>query len=138
MILITINNLSKKYQTITKEVESLKNINLDLYEGEILGIVGPSGSGKSTLLNILTELDKDYSGYFTKNVEINIGYMMQNDALLPWKTVYENCIMGLKLKHLLNDEYINYTKTLLNKYGLGDFMNEYPDTLSGGMKQRVG
>lgn len=138
MILISINNLSKTYQTITKEVHTLKDINFNIYEGEILGIVGPSGCGKSTLLNILTELDKDFKGTILKNNKTNIGYMMQNDALLPWLTIYDNCIMGLKLKHICNKEYKKYTSDLLEKYGLSEFSNEYPNTLSGGMKQRVG
>ena len=65
------------------------------------------------------------------------GYMMQNDALFPWLTIYDNAILGLKLKNMLNDENIKYVKKLLKTYGLEEFMYKYPSSLSGGMKQRV-
>ena len=65
------------------------------------------------------------------------GYMMQNDALFPWLTIYDNAILGLKLKNMLNDENIKYGKKLLKTYGLEEFMYKYPSSLSGGMKQRV-
>ena len=63
--------------------------------------------------------------------------MMQNDALFPWLTIYDNAILGLKLKNMLNDENIKYVKKLLKTYGLEEFMYKYPSSLSGGMKQRV-
>lgn len=137
MILINISNLSKTYHTPTKEVLALEDINLDVYYGEILGIVGSSGCGKSTLLNILTNLDKPDKGIIRANKKIVIGYMMQNDALLPWLSVYDNAILGLKLKKILTKENIEYVNTLLKKYGLYDFKDEYPSSLSGGMRQRL-
>lgn len=137
MILINISNLSKTYHTPTKEVLALEDINLDVYHGEILGIVGSSGCGKSTLLNILTNLDKPDKGIIRANKKIVIGYMMQNDALLPWLSVYDNAILGLKLKKILTKENIEYVNTLLKKYGLYDFKDEYPSSLSGGMRQRL-
>lgn len=137
MILINISNLSKTYHTPTKEVLALEDINLDVYSGEILGIVGSSGCGKSTLLNILTNLDKPDKGIIRANKKIVIGYMMQNDALLPWLSVYDNAILGLKLKKILTKENIEYVNTLLKKYGLYDFKDEYPSSLSGGMRQRL-
>ena len=63
--------------------------------------------------------------------------MMQEDALLPWLTVYENCILGLKLQHKLTNESKQYVDKLLEKYELIEFKNEYPNNLSGGMRQRV-
>lgn len=137
MNLINIVNLSKTYNSPTKEVLSLDNINLDIKEGEILGIVGSSGCGKSTLLNILTELETKTSGQIRKNKDLVIGYMMQNDALLPWLNVYENAIVGLKLKKILNKKSIEYVNNLLKKYDLYEFKNEYPSKLSGGMRQRL-
>ena len=62
---------------------------------------------------------------------------MQSDALFPWLTILDNALLGLKIKHELNKENIQYTKTLLETYGLKEFINKYPDSLSGGMKQRV-
>lgn len=137
MKLITIKNLSKTYHTPTKEIKAIEDITLDIREHEILGIVGTSGCGKSTLLNILTKLEKESSGTIKEEKELIIGYMMQTDALLPWLTVYENCILGLKLKKINTPENIEYVNNLLSKYGLNDFKNEYPKNLSGGMRQRV-
>lgn len=137
MNLIKIDNLSKTYHTPTKEIESLHNINITIKEKEIISIVGTSGCGKSTLLNILTKLDKQSSGSIIEYKDLRIGYMMQEDALLPWLTVYDNCLLGLKLQHKLTKENKEYVNSLLKKYGLYEFINEYPKNLSGGMRQRV-
>jgi NitT/TauT family transport system ATP-binding protein len=101
-----------------------------------LGIVGSSGCGKSTLLNILAGLDKQDSGTIIKN-NLKIAYMLQIDALLPWLNVLDNALLGLKIKHELNNDNINYVKNLISKFGLEDFINKYPNNLSGGMRQRV-
>ena len=137
MKLIEIKNLNKIYHTPTKEVISLNNINLTINKEEIISIVGTSGCGKSTLLNILTKLLAPSSGTIIEHEELRIGYMMQEDALLPWLTVYENCILGLKLQHKLTNKSKKYVNNLLEKYELIEFKNEYPNNLSGGMRQRV-
>ena len=137
MNLINVVSLSKIYHTPTKEVVALENITFDIEKNSILGIIGMSGCGKSTLFNIITKLEFPTSGYIRENQKLVIGYMMQTDALLPWLTVYENAILGLKLKKMVNKESIEYVNTLLKKYGLFDFKNEYPSNLSGGMRQRL-
>lgn len=137
MNLINIVSLCKKYHTPTKEIIALDNITFNIEEGKILGIIGTSGCGKSTLFNIITKLEKQTSGYIKENKKLKIGYMMQTDALLPWLTVYENAILGLKLKKILTKENIEYVNSLLKKYGLFEFSSEYPNNLSGGMRQRV-
>lgn len=136
--LIEIKNLNKTYYTKLGCVDALKDINLDVKDGEILGIIGNSGCGKSTLLSILSKLDNATSGSIKSSKDnYTFGYMMQNDALFPWLTIYDNAILGLKLKNILNDENIKYVKKLLKTYGLEEFMYKYPNSLSGGMKQRV-
>lgn len=136
--ILEIKNLKKNYNTINGEVEAIKDITLNIKEQEILGIVGSSGCGKSTLLSILSNLEDKTSGTVNFNCnKDNIGYMMQSDALFPWLTILDNALLGLKIKHKLNKESILYTKKLLETYGLKDFINKYPDSLSGGMKQRV-
>lgn len=135
--LLKINNLSKIYYTKLGCVEALKNVNLDINEGEILGIIGNSGCGKSTLLSILSKLDKETSGNIESSKDYVVGYMMQNDALFPWLNILDNATLGLKIKNIKNKENIEYTKKLLETYGLKDFMYKYPNSLSGGMKQRV-
>lgn len=137
MKLININNLSKTYHTKEKEILSIDDISLDINESEIVSIVGPSGCGKSTLLNILTKLESPSKGHIRENKPLIIGYMMQNDALLPWLTVRNNALLGLKLQHKLNKDNEAYVDNLLKKYDLYDFKDSYPNNLSGGMRQRL-
>ena len=132
-----IKNLSKKYYTKENEVFAIEDISLDVYDGEFLVIVGPSGCGKSTLLNIIGEIDNKTNGEIIIKDSIKIGYMLQSDCLFPWLNILDNCLLGLKINHLLIDENINYVKELINTYGLTDFMYSYPANLSGGMRQRV-
>lgn len=137
MKLINIDNLSKTYHTKNDEINSIDNLSFSIEKSEVLSLIGPSGCGKSTLLNILTELESPSSGKIKKHDDLVIGYMMQNDALLPWLTVKENALLGLRLKGLATKENIDYTLDLIDKYGLKKFINSYPDNLSGGMRQRV-
>lgn len=136
--ILEIKKLKKNYNTLDGEVEAIKDISFDVYDGEILGIVGSSGCGKSTLLSILTNLEQKTCGEvcFSCNQE-KIGYMLQSDALFPWLTILDNALLGLKIKNELTEENIEYTKKLLSTYGLEEFIGKYPDSLSGGMKQRV-
>ncbi len=136
--ILKIDNLSKVYYSLKGEIKAIDNFSLDIDNGEYISIIGSSGCGKSTILNILSSLDKDYEGNIIfNNNDIKVGYMLQDDSLFDWLTVYENAIIGLKIKHLLTSNNIKYVKDLLIKYGLKDFMNKYPKSLSGGMRQRV-
>ncbi len=136
--ILKIRDLKKNYQDLDGEVEALGGINLDVYEGELLSIVGPSGCGKTSLLSVLSNLENKSDGSIELGKEtIKIGYMLQKDALFPWRTILENCLIGLEIQHNLTEETKNRVIQLLNTYGLGDFMNKYPSSLSGGMKQRV-
>lgn len=136
--ILKIRNLSKTYYSLKGEVKAIDNFSLDINNGDYISIIGSSGCGKSTILNILSFLDKDYEGNIEfKNNDIKVGYMLQEDSLFDWLTVYENAILGLKIKHILTEENKKYVKDLLIKYGLKDFINKYPKSLSGGMRQRV-
>ncbi len=136
--ILEIKNLKKNYNTLDGEIEAIKDISFEVCDGEILGIVGSSGCGKSTLLSIITNLEKKTCGEICFNCNKNkIGYMLQSDALFPWLTILENALLGLKIKNELTEENIEYTKKLLETYGLKEFIGKYPNSLSGGMKQRV-
>ena len=135
--IIEINNLRKKYFDKEQEILAIDNISLDVKKGEFLVIVGPSGCGKSTLLNIIGGIDYRSSGDIKFYDDIKIGYMLQTDCLFPWLTILDNALLGLRIKKLLTKENIDYVKDLLKTYGLSEFMNSYPSSLSGGMKQRV-
>lgn len=136
--LLTIKNLQKNYITVKEEIKAIDTINLDIYEDEIVTLVGTSGCGKSSLLSILSNIEKPTKGeiIYSKK-DLNIGYMLQNDALLPWLTILDNALLGLKIKKKLTQENISYVKNLLKNYHLDDFEDKYPHELSGGMRQRV-
>ena len=111
---------------------------MDINDNEFITLIGPSGCGKSTILSIIGNLDEKSSGIIKfKNKDIKVGYMFQEDLLFPWLTVYENTVLGLKIKKELNEENKKYVNDLLEKYGLIEFKNNYPKELSGGMRQRV-
>ena len=135
--ILKIEKLHKNYHSKDGMIVAIEDISLDIKEGEYLAIVGPSGCGKSTLLNIIGGIDSLSSGELKKDNNIKIGYMLQNDCLFPWLNIIDNCLLGLKIEGNLNEDNIEYVKDLLNTYGLGDFMYKYPNSLSGGMKQRV-
>jgi len=135
--LISINNLSKSYYSLKEETKVLNNISFSIKENDYLGIIGPSGCGKSSILNIISKLDNEYNGTINYKDNLVIGYMFQNDLLFDHLNIYENCILGLKIKKLLNDESKEYVNYLLKKYNLYKFKDNYPKELSGGMKQRV-
>ena len=135
--LLKIKNLSKNYHTKKDETLAVDNFSFDLKNGEFVAIVGPSGCGKSTILNILAGLDTKSNGEIILNENTKMGYMLQQDALFNWKTVLENCLLGLEINKTLTKENKQYVLDLLNTYGLKDFINSYPNTLSGGMRQRV-
>lgn len=136
-ILLEIKNLKKVYHNKQGETLAVDNVNFDVYQQEILAIVGPSGCGKSTILSILSDLNKKSDGKIVFHDKEEIGYMLQTDSLFPWLTILDNCLLGLEIKKRKNPESIKNVIRLLDKYGLSEFKYKYPDSLSGGMKQRV-
>lgn len=135
--ILKIRNLSKIYHTEKDEILAVDNFTFDLKEGQFIAIVGPSGCGKSTILNILVNLEDKSSGNIEVDDNIKIGYMLQQDSLFNFRTVLDNCMLGLELKKINNESNKKYVIDLLNTYGLGEFINNYPNTLSGGMRQRA-
>lgn len=135
--IISINKLSKKYHS-KGETTAIKNLTLSVKEGEYLAIVGPSGCGKSTLLSILSGIEKKSNGSIILHKDnIKFGYMPQEDCLFPWLNILDNCLLGLKINKEITKENKDYVIKLLNDYGLHDFIYSYPNSLSGGMRQRV-
>ena len=128
---IVISNLSKKY----KDKLILKDIDLHVYEDEIVSIIGPSGCGKSTIFNILSNLTTCDSG----DVDINgrFSYMYQKDLLLPYTNIIENDSLPLVLKGEKKKKSREIVKPYFSTFGLEGYENKYPNELSGGMRQRV-
>ena len=136
--ILKVKGLSKNYLTKKKVIRAIDNINLEISNDEFIVLVGPSGCGKSTILSIIGNLENKSGGRIEfEKKDIIIGYMFQEDALLPWLTVFDNCILGLKVQNKITEQNIKYVKFLLRKYGLSNFEKCYPKELSGGMRQRV-
>ncbi len=136
--ILEIKNLKKYYHDKESETLAIKDLSLNVYENEFISIVGTSGCGKSTLLSILANLENKSDGEIIFNKDnLKIGYMLQKDSLFPWRTVLENCLIGPEIENTLTEEKRKKVICLLEKYGLKDFINKYPSSLSGGMRQRV-
>ena len=133
--ILEVKNVCKTYQAKNGEIEALKNISFDIKEGEDISIIGPSGCGKSTLLSIISGLENKSSGEIY--IDGKIGYMLQKDNLLEWRTIYKNVLLGLEIQKENTSENREYVEKLLKKYGLYEFKEKYPTQLSGGMRQRV-
>lgn len=133
--ILEVQNICKTYQAKNGEVKALNNINFSVEKGEYISIIGPSGCGKSTLLSIIAGLEpKTYGEIY---IEGKVGYMLQKDNLLEWRTIYKNVLLGLEIQKELTEENKMYAINLLKKYGLYEFKDKYPTQLSGGMRQRV-
>ena len=141
--ILELKDISKKYQSKKGEILAIDNINMRVKEGEFVSIIGPSGCGKSTLLSIISGLEEKTTGEIyiegekIEGISAKIGYMLQKDCLLEWRTIWSNVVLGLELKGKINEENKNYVENLLKKYNLYDFKDKYPSELSGGMRQRA-
>jgi putative ABC transport system ATP-binding protein len=150
--LIEVVDLFKSYQRDSLEIPVLRNISLEIAEGEFLAFMGPSGSGKTTLLNLIAGIDKPTSGRIliagTDITELsetelavwrshNVGFIFQFYNLIPVLTALENVELPLILTPLSRTERRSHAETALQVVGLGDRMHHFPRQLSGGQEQRV-
>lgn len=141
--LLQINNVSYSYHKLEGETLALKDVTFHVNDGEFLAIVGPSGCGKSTLLSLIAGLiSPDYGdiNIDNKNIKLsgkNIGYMLQKDHLLEWRTTLKNLTLGLEIQHKLTEDSYVLINDMLATYGLITFKNSKPSELSGGMRQRA-
>lgn len=122
---------------------AVQDVNLSVSDGEFLAIVGPTGCGKSTILNAIAGLLKPASGTVAidgqpvRGIQNDIGYLFQQDALLPWKTAIENVELGPMFKGVGAAERREQSMRWLAKVGLKGFEHRYPHQLSGGQRKRV-
>ena len=140
---LKLEKITKKYQDDNGETIAIKDFSYDFKKGHFVSIIGPSGCGKSTLLSIICGLEVPTSGMiYLDNSKLAqrsnaIGYMLQKDYLLGFRTVYKNILIGLEIKKMINSKTLKHVDELLDKYGLYEFKDKYPSQLSGGMRQRV-
>lgn len=143
MSFLQVQDIHHTYFTKTSATTALSNITLQVEEGEFISFLGPSGCGKTTLLSIISSLLKPTQGMVLlegkpiSTANSQIGYMLQQDYLFPWKTIEENILLGLKLTKRLNEESKSAAFHLLEQMGLNGFNKQLPKQLSGGMRQRV-
>jgi len=125
------------------ETVALSETSLQVEAGEFVSLVGPSGCGKSTLFNVISGLLTPASGrVLIEGREVtgrtgHVGYMLQKDLLVPWRTVIGNVVLGAALTRGVTERDEAEAWDLAARYGLGDFADHYPHALSGGMRQRV-
>ncbi|MEA4970201.1 MAG: ABC transporter ATP-binding protein [Candidatus Pelethousia sp.] len=134
--IVEAKNICLTYHEINGETKAVDNISFAVGQGEFVSIVGPSGCGKTSVLSMLAGLLTPSCG------EIRVeggrpGYMLQRDHLFDWRTIEGNVLLGLQVRGLLNEETHGRALTLLDTYGLHDFIHSYPRQLSGGMRQKV-
>ena len=141
--MIEINDISKVFRTSEVETVALNHVSLNVEEGEFVAIMGPSGCGKSTLLNLICGLLHAESGTILMNGKplnkdsARIGYMLQKDHLLEWRSIYRNVLLGLEIQGELTKDNLSYVDELLKLYELDKFRDSRPSQLSGGMRQRA-
>ena len=146
------DHINKFYPMGDEQAHILKDVALDLEEGEYLSVLGPSGSGKSTLMNIIGCLDTASSGTYTlhgREIEdldeaelaairsAEIGFIFQNSQLLPRLTAQKNVELPLIYAGVSPRERKRRAREMLDRVGLSDRMDHYPNQLSGGQQQRV-
>ncbi len=140
---LVVAHVAKSFDADGRVVPVIGDLSLTLNEGEIVAIVGPSGCGKTTLLNTLCGLiapDAGQVSWFGREMSgqpAGVGYMLQKDLLLPWRTALRNVMLGLEIRGVSLSEAEERAHVMLDQLGLHGFADHYPTTLSGGMRQRV-
>jgi len=141
--LIEVDRVSKVYETRDGHVESLRQLSFDIKEGEFMAIVGPSGCGKSTLLKMTAGLlpvsagEIRLDGKQVSGPPDSVGIVFQSAVLLAWRSVVDNVMLQIEMRHLPKAQYLPKARALLEMTGLSGFANRYPWELSGGMQQRA-
>ena len=136
MKILELKNVQKIFYTKTQETTAVENLSFEVQNGEFVALLGPSGCGKTTILSLIAGLLEPTKGEI--HVHQNaIGYMLQRDQLFPFRTIRRNILLGLEIQHKLTHDNVENAYNLLRKYGLWEYVNSYPNALSGGMRQRV-
>lgn len=141
--LLEVRDVCLSYHSISGETSALSHISFDLMPSEFLAVVGPSGCGKSTLLNLIAGLlEPEQGAVLMDGMPVaagnsRIGYMLQKDHLLEWRSIYKNVLLGLEIRGELTPSRLAHVDELLSAYGLDKFRNARPSQLSGGMRQRA-
>lgn len=140
---LLLQGVSKSFRQGRQALAILEAIDLEVAQGEFVSLIGPSGCGKSTLFNLIAGLEQPDNGSVLIDGDADTeragktGYMFQQPLLLPWRTVEENVMLGLDVRRVARRQAREQAHELLKRFGLAEFAQHYPATLSGGMRQRV-
>lgn len=143
MSFLSLKNVSHYYYSPTSYTKALENISFSISNGEFVSLIGPSGCGKSTILSLIARIMDQTEGHIYIDGEninhssVQIGYMLQQDYLFPWKTIIDNILLGPKINDAISEETHQQIKQLLNDVHLPNTEQKYPNELSGGMRQRI-
>ena len=129
-------NVSMHYHSKQGETVALKDVNFSVSSGEFVAIIGPSGCGKTTILSLAAGLLTPTKGKVITQ-DVSFGYMLQKDELFPWRTIEKNIYLPLEIKRRNTPAQRTRALALAEKYGLKQFLKNYPSSLSGGMRQRA-
>lgn len=134
--MLKFKDITYTYHTKSGETLALDGLSFDVKSGQFVSVIGPSGCGKTTILSLAAGLLSPSLGEVLRGTE-EFGYMLQRDALFPWRTVEQNIFLPLEVKKKNTAEMREKALALAEKYGLKDFLKKTPSQLSGGMRQRV-
>jgi ABC-type nitrate/sulfonate/bicarbonate transport system ATPase subunit len=140
---LCVDDVSMTFKTPTGVFHALAPVTLSIPQGRFVSLIGPSGCGKSTIFNIIAGLLEPTAGrVMIDGIDATgtigrVGYMLQKDLLLPWRTVLDNTILGMEIQGISLREARARAMPLLQRYGLAGFEHLYPNSLSGGMRQRA-
>ncbi|HEY8417057.1 MAG TPA: ABC transporter ATP-binding protein [Limnochordales bacterium] len=143
MSVVELRHVTVTYHTPSGETRAVDDLSLRVEEGEFVSVVGPSGCGKSTLLSLIAGLIRPDAGEVrvggvpVRGPHPAVGYMLQQDHLFDWRTVLDNCLLGLEVQGRRTRTAVARVRRLLGEYGLGEFAHRFPAQLSGGMRQRA-
>ncbi len=143
MSFLSLEQVSHYYYSPTSYTKALENISFSIADGEFVSIIGPSGCGKSTILSLIARIMEQTEGHIYVDGEnindssVQIGYMLQQDYLFPWRTIIDNILLGPKINDTISEETHQQIKQLLDDVHLPGTEQQYPDELSGGMRQRI-
>lgn len=135
-MILSFNGVSYTYHTQSGETQAIRDLSFGLERGQFAAVIGPSGCGKTTILSLAAGLLTPSFGKVERG-NAEFGYMLQRDALFPWRTVEQNIFLPLEVKKRNTTEAREKAVSLAKKYGLKDFLKKKPAELSGGMRQRV-
>jgi NitT/TauT family transport system ATP-binding protein len=140
---IELRHVRKVFDGGERPVLAVEDLTFTVERGQFVSIIGPSGCGKSTLLKLISGLDRPSAGqvliegHEVRGPQTKVGFMLQKDLLLPWRTVIENVMVGLEVRGAPREERREKAMNLIRMVGLDGFEAAYPKHLSGGMRQRV-